>query len=410
MIRTTRTAALLAASGWATLVLMQPALAVDAKAFVDRFAEVYKLGGYDIAFGEARLDGDAIIVDGATVSVEGLDDDAWTIDTEFTFSGVEDTEDGGFYAATLTVPDIDTAFATDPSGTVSVTDIVAEDIRLPAADAINMSALLDSMGSLSTGPLTLTRDGAEIVRYDGFEAINTFDYDDEGALVSVASTFDVAGIWADLTSMGEENPDAAPVIEALGLTEVNGTISQSMSWGLTDGHFVIEKFLFDFDDVGALDFRTDISGLTLPVMDKLNAMQTPAADQTSQAAQAQQMMVGMELLQALTLTSTSIRYDDASLAPKLIDMFAAQSGAERAQFVEGLKSMVPQMVGQLGIPKLTELVVPAVNAFLDDPQSFEVSVRPASPTTLLVLSAAAANPAGLISALGLAVTANEAAQ
>ena len=67
------------------------------------------------------------------------------------------------------------------------------------------------------------------------------------------------------------------------------------------------------------------------------------------------------------------------------------------------------MVGQAGIPQLTDLVVPPVNTFLDDPQSIEVAVKPASPTTLLVLSAAAANPAGLISALGLAVTANQAA-
>jgi len=121
------------------------------------------------------------------------------------------------------------------------------------------------------------------------------------------------------------------------------------------------------------------------------------------------MMVGMELLQALTLTSSSLRYDDAGLAPKLLDMFAQQSGADRAQFVEGLKAMVPQMVGQLGVQPLTDMVVPAVNAFLDDPQSIEVAVKPATPTTLLVLSAAAANPAGLISALGLAVTANQAA-
>ena len=38
----------------------------------------------------------------------------------------------------------------------------------------------------------------------------------------------------------------------------------------------------------------------------------------------------VEMLQALTLTSASIRYDDASLAGKLLDMFAAQSGADRA--------------------------------------------------------------------------------
>ena len=50
-----------------------------------------------------------------------------------------------------------------------------------------------------------------------------------------------------------------------------------------------------------------------------------------------------------------------------------------------------------------------MEAFLDDPQSLEVKVAPPSPTSLLVLMAGAANPAGLISALGLAVEANTAA-
>jgi hypothetical protein len=173
---------------------------------------------------------------------------------------------------------------------------------------------------------------------------------------------------------------------------------------------VIEDFRFDFADIGALNFRADISGFTPAVLDKIYGMQAASAGAPSEEAQAKQMMVGMELLQALTLASSSLRYDDAGLTPKLLDMFAAQSGSDRATFVAGLKAMAPQLVGQAGIPALTDLVVPAINTFLDDPKSIEIAVRPATPTTLLVLSAAAANPAGLISALGLAVKANEAAE
>jgi hypothetical protein len=126
----------------------------------------------------------------------------------------------------------------------------------------------------------------------------------------------------------------------------------------------------------------------------------------SEEAQAQQMMAGMEIAQALSIGGASLRYDDAGLAPKLLDMFAAQSGVERAQFVEGLKSMVPAMIAESGVPALNDVVVPPVSAFLDDPQNLEVALKPASPTSVLVLAAAAANPAGLIQALGLSVTAN----
>ena len=408
MMKINKIQGLMLASGMATLALMQPAMALDAQTFVDRIAAVYKIGGYDIEFGAATLDGDTITVDGAKVTLAGMEGETWNIDTTLTFTGVADTENGGFTADKLTIPDVDTDLSQDPVGHVSLVDIVASDLYLPPADQVNVTALLESVGSFTTGPLKVTRDGADFLSVDSIEAINEFSYDDADALSNIISSFSVKGIWADLKAVSEEDAEAGATIQALGLTEINGDITQNMTWSMADGHIVIEDFLFDFADIGAINFRADIAGFTPAVLEKIYAMQASSAGATSDEAQAQQMMVGMELLQALTLTSSSLRYDDAGLAPKLLDMFAAQSGADRASFVEGLKAMVPQLVGQAGIPALTDMVVPAANAFLDDPQSFEVAVRPATPTTLLVLSAAAANPAGLISALGLAVTANQA--
>jgi hypothetical protein len=337
-------------------------------------------------------------------------DDPMKIDTQLTFSGVTDTDDGGFTAERLSVPDIDTEFSDEPVGRLTLSDIVAEDIYLPPAGAMDTIDLMQSVGRISTGPLSVTRDGADFLAIAGFEASNEFSFDGDDALTDIVSIFEVSGIWADLSSAGEEDPETGAMIEALGLTEINGNISQSMNWNLVDGHMVIDQFLFDFDDVGAIDFKGDISGLTPAVIDKINAMQASTVDPTSEAAQAQQMMLGMELLQAITITGSSLRYDDASLAGRMIDFFAEQSGADRADFVEGLKAMAQQSVSQLGIAALTEMVTPAINAFLDDPQSFEIGVRPPKPTTLLVLSAAAANPAGLISAVGLSVKANQPAE
>ena len=65
-MRTTQMTRLLL-SGVATLALAAPAMALDAQAFVDRIAEVYKPLGYDFAFGAATLDGDTITVDGGTL-------------------------------------------------------------------------------------------------------------------------------------------------------------------------------------------------------------------------------------------------------------------------------------------------------------------------------------------------------
>lgn len=409
MMTITKTNGLMLATGLATLAMLQPAMALDAQAFVDRIAQTYKVGGYDFSFGPASVEGDTITVDGVTVSFVGLDE-AVTIDTELTFSGVAETDDGGFTVQKLTVPDIDTEFSSEPAGQLTLSNIVAEDLYLPPADKINAVTLMQTIGSMTTGPLLITRDGEDFLSFERAEAVNVFSYDEAGELADIVSDFTIAGIWADLSATGEEDPSSGAVIEALGLSEINGDIVQSMTWSMADGHMAIDQFLIDFADVGAIDFTIDLAGFTPALLEKIYASQASGLDPMSEEAQAQQMMLGMEMLQALTLTSTSLRYDDASLAGKLIDMFAAQSGADRAQFVEGLKAMVPAMVSQVGIPALNDLVVPAVNTFLDDPRSLEVALRPATPTSLLVLSAAAANPAGLISALGLSVTANQAAE
>ncbi len=406
-----KTKSLMLGAALSTVALMQPAMALDAQAFVDRIAAVYEKGGVKLTFGEATADGDTIVVNGVTFEAPAEGTEPMVVDTELTFNGVVETEDGGFTAESMTVPDVDSEFTSDPVvGNVSLTDIVVEDIWLPPADAVDSLSLIQSVARISTGPLSVTRNGAEVLAFEGIEANSEFTYDDADALSEVSSTFALNGLKADLSTLGEEEPDAAAVVDALGLTNVSGSYQQSTTWTLADGHMVVDQMALDLADVGALNIALDVSGFTPALLDKISAMQETGVDPASEEGQAQQMMLGMELLQAVTLTSASVRYDDASLANKLIEFFATQSGADAAQFKEILKAMVPEVVGQVGIPALTDLVVPAANAFLDDPQSLEVSVQPATPTTLLVLSAAAANPAGLISALGLAVTANQPAE
>ena len=414
-MRTTQTARMLLLSGVATVALMGPAMALDAQAFVDRVAEVYKTIGYDFQFGAATLDGDTITVDGVTVGLASAEAglEPTTFDAEITFSGVVEGADGSYTAASVTIPDVDTEFssAPEPVGHVTLSDIRADGLYLPAGDTIPAVALLQLVQSISTGPLLLTRNGVEVVSIDSMEASSTFNPAQGSAdLVDLSSVLAVNGISLDLSTVSEDDADAGAVIEALGLTSISGNITQDLTWSMADGHMVVNEFLFDFADVGALDIKADLTGLTPAVLDQIYAMQAATGGSTPSEEQAQaQMMQGMALMQGVSIVSASVRYDDASLAGRLLDFFAAQSGGDRATFVAGLKSMLPMLLAQSGIPALNDLVIPPVSAFLDDPQSLEVKVAPPSPTSLLVLMAAAANPAGLITALGLAVEANTAA-
>jgi hypothetical protein len=407
MIRTTKTTGLMLATGLATLAFLQPASALEAQAFLDRFEAVYAVMGYELDFGDATLEGDTVTVDGVTVGVKGTEDEPMTFDVELTFTGVVENEDGSYFADQLTVPDIDTDFSEDPVGHVTLTGLVAEGLWLPPEGETSAEYLLQTVERVATGPLSVTRNGEEVISYDGLDFVSEFTFDDTDALEGVDTTFTISNIRADLSTVKDEEPEAGAIIEALGLTNIAGNISQSGTWTMADGHLNLTENLLDFENVGALNFTFDITGLTPAVLDKVYAMNSGDIDPTTEEGQAQQMMMGMEMAQALSINSATIRYDDAGLAPKLLDMFAAQSGVERAAFVESIKPVVPAMLAETGVPALNDLVVPAVNAFLDDPQSFEVAVKPASPTSFLVLAAAAANPAGLIQALGLTISANQ---
>ena len=416
MRMTTRTMKLMLLSGVASAALLGQAHALEAQAFVDRIAEVYKPLGYDFQFGPATLDGDTITIDGGTVTVVSTPEapmEPMTFDTQVTFSGVVENADGSYTAESVTIPDIDTEFASEPVGHLSLADIRVDGFYLPAGDPVPAVGLLQLFESFSTGPLSITRDGEEVIAVESITSGSTFNPSFASTdLVDLSSTLAVNGIWADLSTVGEEDPAAGATIEALGLTQITGDITMDMTWSMADGHMVIDSFLFDFADIGSLDIAFDITGFTPSVLDQIYAMQAQMAaggEMSEEQAQAQ-MMSSMALMQGVSIVGASIRYDDASLAGKLIDFFAAQSGADRATFVEGLKASLPAMLEGSGVPALNDIVVPPVSAFLDDPQSLEVAVKPASPTSLLVLMAAAANPAGLITALGLTVTANEAAE
>src|SRR5690606_32478714 len=94
MIGTIRTTGLFAATGLATVMFMQPAMALEADAFVERIASVYEAMGHEMSFGAATVQGDTVTVDGVTIAIEGAE--PMVLDTELTFSGVVEYDDGSY--------------------------------------------------------------------------------------------------------------------------------------------------------------------------------------------------------------------------------------------------------------------------------------------------------------------------
>ncbi len=393
----------------ATVTLIQPAMALDAQAFVDRLAATYTAMGVDVQPGAASLDGTTITVKGVKFGPKG--GEMMSIDTDLTFTGVVEQADGSYLAEGLTMPDVEYDIPGDQKGHLSLKDIVVTGVYVPAAGASNYMASMQQIGSASAGPLSITRNGVEVISFTSISSENTFNPAQGSAeLVDVSSTLSVEGFKADLSTVGESDPAAGATITALGLTNVSGSISESQTWSIADGNIIVEELLITLDDKGSFGLGFDLAGFTPAVMELIIASSAAASDTTKTPEQLQQesAAMGMQLMSSISINSMWMRYDDASLAGSLLDFFAAQQGGDRAAFVEGLKGMAAGMLAGVGVPELDAIVVPAVNAFLDDPKSLEVVVAPETSTTLITLMGAAANPAGLITMLGLTVTANQA--
>src|SRR5690606_11363419 len=110
----------------------------------------------------------------------------------------------------------------------------AEGLWLPPEGQSDAASLMQTVERVATGPLSVTRDGAEVITYDGLEYVSSFGFNGDD-LETIDSTFSVSNIWADLTTVGEEEPEAGAIIEALGLTIIDGNINQVATWNLATG-------------------------------------------------------------------------------------------------------------------------------------------------------------------------------
>ena len=119
-------------------------------------------------------------------------------------------------------------------------------------------------------------------------------------------------------------------------------------------------------------------------------------------------MAMLGLMQQLSFTGASIRFDDASLTNKALDYAAKQQGAKRTDLVNQGKAILPMMAAQLGNAEFAQALGTAVSAYLDSPKNIEIKAAPAKPVPFAIIAAGGmADPKSLIKTLGVTVNANQ---
>jgi len=396
----------------ALLTLPQGAMAqaIEAKDFGARFAAVYASMGYPLKIASATAAGDTVTLSGVRMEAIGGTDMSADLGT-LTFTGVTGDGNGGYRAAEVT--EADTSF--DVMGyTVTLRNLKASDLYLPAT--LGPIDALQQLGSMSVGPIEVTHNGNTLITIASISSRTVFT-PSQGApdLEALDIGIDLTGFSLDATAI--EDKEAAAGVALLG-SPLTGSAREHVTWTLGDGRIAGDELSITLDNLGKLAMTIDMSGYTPAYLASMQQMQAQLAQiqgatPNPEQASAQQMAMAMSALQSLTFNSMSLRFDDASLTNKLLDVFAIQAGQTRAQYIAGLLSGLPEMMEALDGTGLGPQVTAAVTTFLNDPRSIEVAVAPSAPLPFAMLLAGpmmasgGGDPTALLGMFGLSITANQ---
>jgi hypothetical protein len=107
------------------------------------------------------------------------------------------------------------------------------------------------------------------------------------------------------------------------------------------------------------------------------------------------------------LENLTIRFDNAGVVERALDMQAKMMGASREDIVAQLNGALPFMLNAINNPPFQEKVARAAQAFLTNPQSLTITANPAQPVPFQeIMGSAMAAPQTLPDALAIDVTAN----
>lgn len=387
-------------AGTAAALISSHAYALDGEDMLKKLNAAYASYGSQITFESATTDDTTVVAKGVKLKVENAEKPVEVPVGDVTFSDVEEADDGGYYAGSVTFQNVD---LTKDGSHVTAKDIQIDGLTIPgtpSADSIDGMILYESA---HTGPITVEQDGKRVFQIEKTEA-NVTVADDSS---SIGFDTSINGIWADLSDV--KDPKGQETINKLGLTNINGNMVTKGSWTSATGKIDITEFSLDARDIGKINLLLSMSGYTPALMKAMqDATKAAAANPDKKAGDAALGMTMMGLLQQLSFNGASIRFDDASITKRLLDYFGKEQGVTGEQFAQSLKGMVPIMIAQLNMPDLQNQISAAVTKFLDDPKNIEIKAAPAAPVAApMIMGAAMGAPQTLPQVLGVSVNANQ---
>ncbi len=213
------------------------------------------------------------------------------------------------------------------------------------------------------------------------------------------STINIKDIVIPEAAMALMDPTGQ--MKALGYNSITLNLSGDGELAVSDSGFGMSgSVLFSSKDMAGLKLSYGTSDIPLSLMTELQAAQKAGREPNFNSLMPQLMNV--------SISNFQFRFEDASITKKVLPLIAKMQGMSEAAMVANAGAMMQIGLMQLKSQAFTDQVVKSVNAFLADPKSITVSLKPAAPVKVQqVMTLDPNNPAAAIDLLGVTVTAND---
>lgn len=355
------------------------AFAADANAIADALVAAMQSNDKSTA----KYDGATAIGDDVTItgfSATNPKGGVITIPT-ITIANAQPRDAGGFTASAMT---FDNGTVVDEDTNVAWQMGSLKDATVPSPAEIKAKAHIRPFSEVTVSGLSIA--GGELPAPLDIASIGVaIDIDAEGNPrdfdLKVASINIPAAVFA-------EDPQQKAILDELGYTSgfmVNLDVAGAYE---TEGDEVtLRTFTLDAADVGKLAVTGKFNGISLGDM----AQGAEPGDAGKNGA-----------LEALT-----IRFDNAGVVERVLDMQAKMMGVDRAAVVAQFGGALPFMLNFIGNPPFQDKLAKAGAAFLNDPQSITIAVNPDQPKKFEeIMGIANQAPQTLPDVLSVDVTAN----
>lgn len=253
------------------------------------------------------------------------------------------------------------------------------------------------IGKTAIEGVTINVDWPEALSLESFSQIGTYD----GGAIAADTKTELKNLVIPGAVL-KADPQAAQVFEALGYDRLAIGGAGVQTYDKTLGAFS-DQSRITVEKAGALALYLAFGGLT---PERIKAVMVPVV--SARAGADPDMMAIIAAANGATFNGFSLRFEDQSLTKRLLAYAAKMQNMDEKTLVANGMAMMQLGLSQLRSPDFAQKTVAAVGAFLNEPKSLTISLKPPAPVGVQqVMSLDPNNPAKAIELFGVSVTAND---